>query len=458
MSTTPTPHDAGERPVRLVLGDDLKRSRATVFFRAIFALPFLIWLAVWAIGAFFVAFVNWVATLFEGKSPAPLHDFLARFVRYTTHTYAYLNLAAEPLPAFDGEPGYPIEVAIDPPVRQNRWTVAFRIVLVLPALALAVVLGSSGFASDVSRSRSGLGFSAIGLAAVFGWFYAMFRARMPRGLRDLIAFALSYGAQTWAYLLLVTDRYPSSDPLTAIGPLPTRSDPVRMEVTDELRRSRLTVFFRLALAFPHLVWLTLWGVLVLVAAIFNWVVTLVNGVTPQWLHRFFARYVRYQVHVGAFLYLVGNPFPGFVGAEGSYPVELHVAGPVRPNRWTVFFRLVLAFPALLLAGVFSQLLFVVAVLGWFAGLFTGRMPLGLRNLGAYALRYVAQTNAYVLLLTEAYPYSGPCLERAPAPAPAPVPTAPAPVAPPPPGPPPPPPGPPPPPPVAPPPAPRQWPA
>jgi hypothetical protein len=57
--------------MELLLTDDLERSRGTVFFRAIFALPFLIWLAVWAVGAFFAAFVNWVATLFEGRSPHP---------------------------------------------------------------------------------------------------------------------------------------------------------------------------------------------------------------------------------------------------------------------------------------------------------------------------------------------------------------------------------------------------
>ncbi len=412
MDATPqVPDDAAPLPVRLVLEDDLRRSRGTVFFRAIFALPFLIWLAVWAIGAFFVAFVNWVATLFEGKSPAPLHDFLARFVRYTTQVYAYANLAAEPLPAFDGKTAYPVDVAIGPPTRQNRWTVGFRVVLAIPALALlAVLAGSGSVAFDSVRSSGQTGLPLIALAAIFAWFYTMFKGRMPRGLRDLIAFALAYGAQAWAYILLVTDRYPSSDPLTVIGPLPTRSDPVRMEVTDELRRSRLTVFFRLALAFPHLVWLALWSVLVLLATIVNWIATLIGGVSPQWLHRFLTRYVRYQLHVTAFLYLVGNPFPGFVGAPGSYPVELHVADRLPQNRWAVFFRLVLAFPALLLASVFGQLLFVIAVLGWFAGLFTARMPLGLRNLGAFALRYTAQTYAYLLLLTGAYPYSGPCRE------------------------------------------------
>ncbi|MDQ3725314.1 MAG: DUF4389 domain-containing protein, partial [Actinomycetota bacterium] len=411
MNETPIAgSEPGGRPVQLLLSDDLRRSRGTVFFRAIFALPFLIWLVFWSIAALCVAFVNWIATLFEGKSPTPLHDFLARFVRYTTQIYAYLNLTAEPLPAFDGKPGYPVDVAIDPPVRQNRWTVAFRIVLAIPALLLFAVLAVSG--SFVYESGE-FGFTALGATAFLGWFYAMFKGRMAHGLRDLGAYALSYAAQVWAYLLLLTDRYPSSDPLTAIGPLPTRSDPVGMEVSDELRRSRLTVFFRFVLAFPHLVWLTLWGILALLVAVLNWFITLLTAVSPGWAHRFLARYVRYQMQVSAFLYLVGNPFPGFVGAPGKYPIELHVSERTRQNRWTVAFRLVLAFPALLLVSVFSQILLVVAVLGWFASLFTGRMPLGLRNLGAFALRYTAQAYAYVLLLTGAYPYSGPCLERRP---------------------------------------------
>jgi len=40
-------------------------------------------------------------------------------------------------------------------------------------------------------------------------------------------------------------------------------------------------------------------------------------------------------------------------------------------------------------------------------LFLGRMPDGLRNLGAYVLRYGAQTGAYFYVLTERYPDSGP---------------------------------------------------
>ena len=425
-------NDAEERPVRLVLTNDLERGRLSVFFRGLLALPFLIWLAVWAIAAFFVAIFNWAITLVVGRPDRSLHGFLARFVRYATHVYGFLNLAAEPFPGIGGRPGYRIDLEIDPPARQNRWTVLFRLVLIVPATILVTVLvGRTASAYDLvnfghSEHNVDSGLSLLAVAAFLGWFAALALGRIPRGLRDLVAYALSYGAQFWAYLLVLTDRYPSSDPLTAIEPLPTRSDPVRMETGEDLRRSRLTVFFRLVLAVPHLVWLWLWGVLALLAAIANWFATLVAGTSPEFLHRFLAAYLRYQLHVTAFLYLIGNPFPGFVGAEGSYPIELRIEGRAPQNRWVVLFRLLLALPAMLIQVAYGSLVFVVAFLGWFAALFTGRMPVGLRNAGALALRYTAQVGGYLFLVTDSYPYSGPCFE---APAPPAIPEAAAPAAP-----------------------------
>ncbi len=398
---------AETRPVRLVVSDDLRRGRGSVFFRLWFAIPFILWLTLWGIAAFFVVIANWFATLFQGISPRSLHGFLARFVRFAVHTYAYLYLAAEPMPGFGGRPGYPIDVEIDPPVRQNRWKVGFRLVLAVPALILlAAFFGTGGGFSGPSEAETG----RLGLlvaAAFLGWFFALARARMPRGLRDLIAYGLSYAAQAWAYMALLTDRYPSSDPLTAIGPLPARDDPIRLESSDDLRRNRLTVFFRLLLAIPHLIWLALWGIVAFFAAIGNWFATLFTGTSPAGLHRFLASYMRYQLHVGAFVYLVGNPFPGFTGERGSYPIELRIAERAQQNRWQVAFRLVLALPALLLGAAYGTLLAAVAFLGWFASLFIGAMPLGLRNAGALALRYGAQINGYLFLVSGTYPYSGP---------------------------------------------------
>ena len=89
--------------------------------------------------------------------------------------------------------------------------------------------------------------------------------------------------------------------------------PVHLIVRDDLLRSRLTVFFRLLLAIPHLIWLSLWGTVALVAVLVNWFATLIAGQSPQGLHNFLAAYVRYAIHVGAYLFLVANPFPDFTG-------------------------------------------------------------------------------------------------------------------------------------------------
>ncbi len=239
---------------------------------------------------------------------------------------------------------------------------------------------------------------------------------MPRGMRDAAVYAIGYGAQTTAYALMLTARYPDSTPGRA-EPLPELpAHPVAIAVDDDLRRPRLLVLFRFPLVVPHLVWLTLWSVLVVLAALLAWLAALVIGRVPRSLHRFMAAFVRAVTHLTAFLYLVGRQFPGFVGREGGYPIDLTIAPPTRQRRLGILFRLVLGLPALLLALTFAGVALVVAVLCWCTALALGRVPGGLRDLGAASLRYQAQASAYALLLTPRYPDSSPVL-RPPPPAP-----------------------------------------
>jgi hypothetical protein len=181
-------------PIRLVVTDDRQRNRLTVFFRLILAIPHLIWVTVWGIVAALAAIANWFATLVNGESPEGLHNFLATYLRYQTHVYAYVLLLAEPFPGFGGKPGYPIDIEIDPPQPQNRWTVAFRVILAIPAYIVSGILGY------LNRAL-----------AVFSWFIALAMGSVPEGLRNFAAFALRYEQQTAGYALLLTGRYPSFD-------------------------------------------------------------------------------------------------------------------------------------------------------------------------------------------------------------------------------------------------------
>jgi Domain of unknown function (DUF4389) len=415
-------------PIRLDVDDDLERSRLTVFFRLILAIPLFVWLFGWTIVVVVVAVFGWLAALVLGRLPHALHRFFAAYVRCATQVGAYLSIAANPYPSFTGEPGYPVEVAIPrEPQQQARWKIALRLVLAVPALALAAVLGSglgggggsSSTSEDVSTAQffatSGVG-GVAAVCAILIWFAALATGRAPLGLRNLAAYGVGYTAQAYAYVLLVTDRYPNSNP-EALGPaweLPPH--PVRLALDDDGRRSRLTVLFRLLLAIPHIVWVVLWSILAFLAAIANWFVVLVRGRSAGALHRFLAAYVRYYAHLDAFIFLVANPFPGFVGAPG-YPVDIAIGEPERQSRWKTLFRLFLAIPAFIVTSALNAALVVVGILGWFAALVTGRMPTGLRNLGAYAVRYLSQTNAYFLVLTDAYPHASPALRAPPEPEP-----------------------------------------
>src|SRR6266540_5923476 len=57
--------------------------------------------------------------------------------------------------------------------------------------------------------------------------------------------------------------------------------PVRLVVSDDLGRSRLTVFFRLILAIPHFIWIYLWTYTLLVCLPVMWFAALIAGHTPE---------------------------------------------------------------------------------------------------------------------------------------------------------------------------------
>jgi hypothetical protein len=184
--------------------------------------------------------------------------------------------------------------------------------------------------------------------------------------------------------------------------------PIRLVVFDDLKRSRLTVFFRLLLLIPHVAWQQVWTLAISACVIVNWFVVLIKGSTPEEMHQLLVRALRYRTHVLSYTALVSNPYPTFFGRLGSNPVDLEIDGPDPQGRAVTFFRLILAIPAFVVAYVFLFVMMFVAFIGWFVALVIGRMPRGMRDLSAYCLRYEAQTFGYLMILTDRYPsFSGP---------------------------------------------------
>jgi hypothetical protein len=73
------------------------------------------------------------------------------------------------------------------------------------------------------------------------------------------------------------------------------------------------------------------------------------------------------------------------------------------NRLTVFFRLLLAIPQLIVVSILGAAWSVVTVIAWFGILFTGRYPAGFYEFSVGVLRWQMRVEAYLLLLRDEYP-------------------------------------------------------
>ncbi len=101
--------EALPHPVRLIVGDDLKRSRLTVFFRLLLLIPHFALVDVWSYGLAIpvLVIINWFAVLIKGRSPEDLHLLLVRALRYRTHVSSYLLPRLEPVSDVLRPPGQP---------------------------------------------------------------------------------------------------------------------------------------------------------------------------------------------------------------------------------------------------------------------------------------------------------------------------------------------------------------
>jgi len=170
-------------------------------------------------------------------------------------------------------------------------------------------------------------------------------------------------------------------------------------------RNRLTTFFRYIVSIPWLIVATLYGLVAGIVVVIAWFALVFSARYPEGLYNFVGGYLRMISRVNAFMYLATDEWPPFNGEDNpSYPVRIGVPAPkAEYSRMKVLFRLIVGIPVLLLAYVQSLIAAVIALIGWFAILFTGRLSEGLFDPLRSALAYTTRANAYFMLLTEDYP-------------------------------------------------------
>jgi hypothetical protein len=85
------------------------------------------------------------------------------------------------------------------------------------------------------------------------------------------------------------------------------------------------------------------------------------------------------------------------------PVQVAAAESAVQRRATVAFRVILVIPHMFLLFFLAVAAFVVAFLGWWGALFTGRLPEFAVNYLTGFIRWVLRYQAYLYLLTDVYP-------------------------------------------------------
>ncbi|HWV58832.1 MAG TPA: DUF4389 domain-containing protein [Longimicrobiales bacterium] len=207
----------------------------------------------------------------------------------------------------------PYPVRLELPIHtqdRNRITSAFRLLLALPHLILVggpIAAGYSWSGGDDSGFRTGSNGGLLGIVAllvsIFAWFAILITGQHPRSLWGFSAFYLRWRVRAIAYVALLRDEYP---------PFGEGEYPAELYVTQpEGARDRLTVAFRLILALPHLIVVSLLGVAWFVTSVIAWFSIVLTGSYPAGLYRFGSGVMRWGMRTEAYLLLLRDEYPPF---------------------------------------------------------------------------------------------------------------------------------------------------
>jgi hypothetical protein len=171
------------------------------------------------------------------------------------------------------------------------------------------------------------------------------------------------------------------------------------------KRSRLTTFFRLILAIPHIIVVYFYGIAAGVVVIVSWFALLFTGRYPRGMYDFVAGWLRYSTRVYGYGCLLTDEYPPFSGDPSiAYPVDVNIAPPKESyDRLKVLFRIILAIPVIIINYAMQIVAQVGAFIAWFAIVILGRQPKGLQDMITLGLSYQQRSTAYMALLTEDWP-------------------------------------------------------
>jgi hypothetical protein len=203
---------------------------------------------------------------------------------------------------------YPARLEVDYPEQHNRVTTFFRAILILPIVIVITVL-TAGVTRTV-YDKSGEAVSTTSGDITAGLFLAtllmiVFRKRYPRWWFDFALELARFGARVCAYLVLLTDHYPST--------VEEQSVHLQIDYPDvERDLNRWLPLVKWFLAIPHFLVLVVLSVAAFFAVGIAWFAILLTGRYPRGLFDFVVGVGRWWLRLQAYaILLVTDRYPPF---------------------------------------------------------------------------------------------------------------------------------------------------
>ena len=198
------------------------------------------------------------------------------------------------------------------------------------------------------------------------------------------------------------------DPATPVQPLATSAHPVRVELVAPNTIARWRPFLHFFMAIPHFIINQALSALSGVITFIAFFAILFTKRYPEGLFNVAVMAQRYSWRVVSFALFMREAYPPFEFSSEpedpeTDPARYSILYPGEMSRWLPFVKFFLAIPHFFVLLVLFVGGFAVMFLSFFAVLFTGKYPEGLRNYMVGVTRWSARVSAYVGLMTDDYP-------------------------------------------------------
>ncbi len=205
---------------------------------------------------------------------------------------------------------YPVRFNIEFPDRPlNRLTSFFRIIWIIPiAILLGTIVGMSG-GGDYNGGAEYYAIGGAGLLFFPPLLMILFRKKYPRWWFDWNLELARFIDRVVLYLLLMDDRYPSTDEQQSL-----RLDIDYPDAENDLMRGMPIV--KWILAIPHYIILFFLYIAAFFAVIFAWFAILFTGTYPRGLFEFVEGVFRWHMRVMGYMFiLITDRYPPFSLSE-----------------------------------------------------------------------------------------------------------------------------------------------